>query len=97
MTGDQYKGIETIITLKNWREIATDGYFFEIFLRTFRIALLVTVISVLIGAPEAYILNRMATPWRGLFLRDRARPAADLGRRAHARLGAAVRLDRRHQ
>src|SRR5207237_1347525 len=43
----QYKGIETIITLKNWREIATDSYFFEIFLRTFRIALLTTVISVL--------------------------------------------------
>jgi putative spermidine/putrescine transport system permease protein len=64
----QYKGIETIITLKNWREIATDSYFFEIFLRTFRIALLVTVISVLIGTPEAYILNRMAPPWRGVFL-----------------------------
>jgi putative spermidine/putrescine transport system permease protein len=64
----QYKGIETIITLKNWREIVTDSYFFEIFLRTFRIALLVTVISVLIGTPEAYILNRMASPWRGVFL-----------------------------
>jgi len=64
----QYKGIEPIITLKNWREIATDSYFFEIFLRTFRIALLTTVISVLIGAPEAYILNRMAAPWRGVFL-----------------------------
>jgi putative spermidine/putrescine transport system permease protein len=64
----QYKGIEAIITLKNWREIATDSYFFEIFLRTFRIALLVTVISVLIGTPEAYILNRMASPWRGVFL-----------------------------
>ncbi|MGO8910634.1 MAG: ABC transporter permease [Bradyrhizobium sp.] len=64
----QYKGIETVITLKNWREIATDSYFFEIFLRTFRIAVLVTAISVLIGTPEAYILNRMASPWRGLFL-----------------------------
>ena len=64
----QYKGIETVITLKNWREIGTDSYFFEIFLRTFRIAVLVTAISVLIGTPEAYILNRMASPWRGLFL-----------------------------
>ena len=66
--GGQYKGIDTVITLKNWRDIATDSYFLEIFLRTFRIALLVTVISVLIGAPEAYILNRMTPPWRGLFL-----------------------------
>jgi putative spermidine/putrescine transport system permease protein len=63
-----YKGIETIITLKNWREIVTDSYFFQIFLRTFRIALLVTVISVLIGTPEAYILNRMENPWRSFFL-----------------------------
>jgi putative spermidine/putrescine transport system permease protein len=64
----QYKGIETIITLKNWREIMTDSYFLEIFLRTFRIALLVTVIAVLIGTPEAYILSRMEKPWRSLFL-----------------------------
>jgi putative spermidine/putrescine transport system permease protein len=64
----QYKGIDTIITLKNWRDIATDSYFLEIFVRTFRIALIVTIVSILIGAPEAYILNRMAPPWRGLFL-----------------------------
>jgi len=64
----QYKGIDPIITLKNWHEIATDSYFLEIFTRTFRIALLVTVISVLIGTPEAYILNRMSAPWRGIFL-----------------------------
>jgi putative spermidine/putrescine transport system permease protein len=64
----QYKGIDPVITLKNWREIATDSYFFEIFVRTFRIAVLVTVISVLIGTPEAYILNRMRAPWRGIFL-----------------------------
>jgi putative spermidine/putrescine transport system permease protein len=63
-----YKGIQTVITLKNWREIIADSYFLEIFLRTFRIALLVTVISVLIGTPEAYILNRMEKPWRSLFL-----------------------------
>jgi putative spermidine/putrescine transport system permease protein len=63
-----YKGIETVITLKNWREILTDSYFLEIFLRTFRIALLVAVIAVVIGAPEAYILSRMEKPWRSLFL-----------------------------
>jgi len=63
-----YKGIETVITLKNWREIMTDWYFLGIFLRTFRIALMVTVSSVLIGTPEAYILSRMEKPWRSLFL-----------------------------
>jgi putative spermidine/putrescine transport system permease protein len=64
----QYKGIDPIITLKNWRDIATDSYFLEIFARTFRIALSVTAISVVIGAPEAYVLNRMGPPWRGIFL-----------------------------
>jgi len=64
----QYKGIDPIITLKNWRDIATDSYFFEIFLRTFRIALMVTLIAVVTCAPEAYVLNRMRAPWRGIFL-----------------------------
>jgi len=63
-----YKGIETVMTLKNWREIMTDWYFFDIFLRTFRIAVLVTIISALIGTAEAYILNRMEKPWRSFFL-----------------------------
>jgi putative spermidine/putrescine transport system permease protein len=64
----QYKGIVPQFTLKNWREMAEDSYFFEVFLRTFRIALAVTLITMLVGVPEAYILNRMRAPWRGLFL-----------------------------
>ena len=38
------------------------------FWRTFRIAFFVTLLAALLGAPEAYILNRMKSPWRGLFL-----------------------------
>ena len=38
------------------------------FLRTFRIAVLVTLLTAVLGAPEAYILNRMRAPWRGIFL-----------------------------
>jgi putative spermidine/putrescine transport system permease protein len=64
----QYKGIVEELTLKNWRDMAQDSYFYGVFLRTFRIALAVTVIAMLIGVPEAYILNRMRAPWRGLFL-----------------------------
>ncbi len=64
----QYKGIVPEFTLKNWLEIATDSYFFEIFLRTFRIAILVTFATVLIGVPEAYILNRMSPGWRSVCL-----------------------------
>ena len=64
----QYKGIEPVYILKNWREVASDGYFHEMFLRTFRIALLVTLLTAALGAPEAYILSRMRAPWRGIFL-----------------------------
>lgn len=63
-----YKGIEDVYNLANYRDVFGDGYFYEIFGRTFRIALLVTMLSALIGAPEAYILNRMRAPWRGVFL-----------------------------
>jgi putative spermidine/putrescine transport system permease protein len=64
----QYKGIDPVFILKNWREIAEDGYFHEMFARTFKIAILVTLITAIFGAPEAYILNRMAHPWKGIFL-----------------------------
>lgn len=64
----RYSGIEPVLILKNWREIWTDSYFFEMFARTFRIAAWATLVTCLFGAPEAYILNRMGAPWRGLFL-----------------------------
>lgn len=63
----QYKGIETVFILKNWHEIWSDSYFHEMFLRTLRIAMLVTLITILLGVPEAYILNRMRGPWKGFF------------------------------
>jgi putative spermidine/putrescine transport system permease protein len=64
----QYKGIVAEFTVKNWHEVITDGYYYEIFGRTLRIALFVTAIAVLIGVPEAYILNGMSPRWRGVFL-----------------------------
>lgn len=63
----QYKGIETVYILKNWGEIWSDSYFHEMFLRTLRIAVLVTLLTVVLGAPEAYILNRMDRRWKGFF------------------------------
>ncbi len=65
---DQYKGIQTVFILKSWREIWNDSYFTEVFARTFRMALLVTVFTAVLGAPEAYILSRMRNPWKGIFL-----------------------------
>jgi putative spermidine/putrescine transport system permease protein len=64
----QYKGIESVFILKNWREIWSDSYFHDVFVRTFRVALLVTLLTAVLGAPEAYILSRMHSPWKGIFL-----------------------------
>ncbi|KPW46132.1 ABC transporter, permease protein [Pseudomonas syringae pv. antirrhini] len=55
-------------TLANYTAVLTDSYFYEIFLRTFWISALVTLLCVLIGVPEAYILSRMGAPWRSFFL-----------------------------
>jgi putative spermidine/putrescine transport system permease protein len=63
-----YKGIQDVYRLDNYRDIFSDAYFYEIFGRTFRLALLVTALAIVIGAPEAHILNRMRKPWRGIFL-----------------------------
>lgn len=63
-----YTGIETGFSLANYRDVLTDGYFHEIFGRTFAIALATTVIAALIGTPEAYILYRMKARWRSLVL-----------------------------
>jgi putative spermidine/putrescine transport system permease protein len=65
---DFTKGIEPGFTLANYLEVLSDSYFHKIFLRTFAIALIVTLICVLLGAPEAYILSRMRNPWKSLFL-----------------------------
>jgi putative spermidine/putrescine transport system permease protein len=62
------KGIQPVFILKNWHELFTDEYFREMFGRTLRISVLVTIICAAIGAPEAYILNRMSPRWRGIFL-----------------------------
>lgn len=62
------QGIVPTLTVQNYAEILSDSFFAEIFLRTLRIALWVTLICVLIGAPEAYILRRMREPWRSFFI-----------------------------
>jgi putative spermidine/putrescine transport system permease protein len=62
------RGIVPVFTWKNWREVFGDGYYYGIFFRTLRTAALVTLITAVFGAPEAYVLNRMRKPWKGLFL-----------------------------
>ena len=54
-----YGGIKPTIGLANYRDVLGDVYFYEIFLRTFLIALSTTAICAVIGVPQAYFLFRM--------------------------------------
>src|SRR6218665_1092728 len=46
-------------TLEHYAQVFTDGYYHAIFWLTFWMAALVTLICMLIGAPQACILSRM--------------------------------------
>jgi len=61
-------GIQTDWTIANYIEVLGDPYFQKIFARTFGLSLLVTVICILIGVPEAYVLSRLSSKWRSIFL-----------------------------
>ena len=62
------KGIQDIYTIANYSQVLQDPYYLNIFWRTLRLALITTVIAVIIGVPEAYILSNMRAPWRSIFL-----------------------------
>lgn len=61
-------GVGTGMTLANYAEVATDPYYLLIFLRTFELALLVTVICIVVGVPEAYMLSRLSPGMRAVSL-----------------------------
>ncbi|MFP3547956.1 ABC transporter permease, partial [Rhizobium sp. SIMBA_035] len=52
----------------NYAEVLSSPYFHTIFARTFGIAFLTTLLCVVIGTPEAYVLSRMRDPYRSTFL-----------------------------
>jgi putative spermidine/putrescine transport system permease protein len=55
-------------TLAHYALVFSDSYYLGIFWRTFWVSALVTLICVLVGAPEAYVLSRMRNPWRSILL-----------------------------
>lgn len=61
-------GILDSRSVHNYTAVLSDPYYYTIFLRTFVLSLLVTMLCVLIGVPEAYFLFRMRDPWRSLCL-----------------------------
>lgn len=65
---DHAKGIQDELTMSHYAHVLSDPYYFKIFWRTLWISALTTLICMLIGAPQAYILSRMQNPWRSIFL-----------------------------
>ncbi len=54
------------MTSANYAEVLSDDYFHVIFVRTFGMAFLVTIICIVIGVPEAYVLSRLSSQWRAV-------------------------------
>ena len=52
-------GIQAGFQLNNYIKLFTDTYYLGIYVRTFRISIIVTVICLLIGYPEAYFLTQL--------------------------------------
>lgn len=63
-----YGGVQPGFTLENYGQIFGDSYYWEIFGRTFAIAIVVTALCAVTGTFEALILHRMGNPWKSLFL-----------------------------
>lgn len=59
-------GVGDHLTFANYAELVSDDYYLVIFGRTFGMAILVTLISILIGVPEAYVLSRLSERWRAV-------------------------------
>lgn len=52
----------------NYLNVLSSPYYQTIFLRTFGIAAITTLLCAAIGAPEAYVLSKMRDPWRSACL-----------------------------
>ena len=52
----------------NYAQIVADPYYHEIFLRTFGLAISVTLGTIVVGVPEAWFIFRMSARWRAFFL-----------------------------
>jgi len=63
-----YGGIQPGFTLENYAQVVTDSYYWEVFGRTFAIAVVVTLLCAVLGTFEAIVLHRMEGRWKSLFL-----------------------------
>lgn len=62
---DTFPG-DASLTLQNYAQFVTDAYFLGIALRTFALAIIVTVLTAVIGYPVAWYLARSESRWKHL-------------------------------
>lgn len=62
---DKFPG-EASLTLGNYTQFANDAYFISIAVRTFALAIIVTVLTAIIGYPVAWYLARSQSRWKHL-------------------------------
>jgi putative spermidine/putrescine transport system permease protein len=55
-------------TFANYTTVLTDSYYLEIFGRTLLISITTTLVCLVLGIPEAFIIFRMSPRWRTFFL-----------------------------
>lgn len=65
-SADARGAIDQTLTLQNYAQIVGNDYYLGIFLRTFALSGLVTLVCIVIGVPEAYVLSRLSAKWRAV-------------------------------
>jgi putative spermidine/putrescine transport system permease protein len=61
---DGTAGIVPAFSLQNWQGVLGQSYYLQVFFRTFWYSLAATALTLVIGVPEAIIVNRMSAGWR---------------------------------
>jgi len=62
------RGLQGGAGFDHYIAVLSDSYFYEIFGKTFALATIVSLITLVLGTAEAYVLFRMKSPWRSIFL-----------------------------
>lgn len=57
-----------VITFKSYVDFLTDDYNLQIFVRTIKISVIVTIITILLGVPAAYYIAGVSKKWKGLLM-----------------------------
>ena len=90
-------GTKPDFSFANYVRLTADPLYGKLILKTFRIGISATLISLVISYPMAYFLSRQKGIWKAVFVLMMFLPFLDELRRSNLRLAAHTRSQRRHQ